>query len=191
MTHPDGKQLALFAGGEMNFVERWWTERHIRRCSACSAAVDGFLHARNQLRMAAEDLPAHIRWDRLAAEMTGNIRVGLAAGECVAPVGSRSERLGWRPAAVLAAMSLLVLTAWWINIPYAPHAPPEKAQIGGAVLQETSAGIQLQENGSALTLIHAGGARTKPLFVSSPGSLRSRYVDSETGQVTINHVYVD
>ena len=32
----------------------------------------------------AAELPADLNWNRLAQEMTGNIRVGLAAGECIA-----------------------------------------------------------------------------------------------------------
>ena len=51
-------------------------------------------------------------------------------------------------------------------------------------------GIEMQENGSALILMHTRGQQ-QPIIVSTPGSLRARFVDQDTGQVTINNVYSD
>ena len=47
--------------------------------------IDVYRHSRQRLKQAAAEMPEGADWDRLAAEMTANIRVGLAAGECVAP----------------------------------------------------------------------------------------------------------
>jgi hypothetical protein len=117
--------------------------------------------------------------------MTGNIHVGLAAGECVAPVIARSQRLnGWRTAAVMASVTVLLMGGWWLNIP--PRQSLAKAP--QVILENTSNGIELRQDGSSLTLMHSRGGKSVVL-ASSPGSLRARYVDEETGQVTINNVY--
>ena len=50
--------------------------------------------------------------------MTANIRVGLAAGECVTPARTQESRLiSWRPAAIAAGLVVLLAGAWWLNIP--------------------------------------------------------------------------
>ena len=75
----------------------------------------------------ADQIPEGVNWDRLAAEMTANIRVGLAAGECVAPqrpqeasFGVRCE-LQWKPVAAVAGLMVLVTGAWWLNVPAAQN----------------------------------------------------------------------
>ena len=45
-----------------------------------------------------------------------------------------------------------------------------------------------RENGSALAIMNPGSA-IPTVLVNTGGSLRARYVDSDTGQVTITHVY--
>ncbi len=184
--HPNENQLALFAGRELSLLERWHTGLHVRGCESCRGEVHALRSASAELARMADRLPDGMKWDRLAAEMTGNIRVGLAAGQCVAPVLAKSERLGWRAATVLASATVLIMTAWWLNIP-APVQRPANAN--GVRLEATSSGIELKQNGSALTLLNPRGDSSSTVFVSSPGSLRARYVDSETGQMTINNVY--
>ena len=52
------------------------------------------------------ELPNGLNWNRLSQEMTGNIRVGLAAGEAIAlfdkPAPAK-HRLGWNAALVVLA----------------------------------------------------------------------------------------
>ncbi|MEP6538599.1 MAG: hypothetical protein ABJF23_24890 [Bryobacteraceae bacterium] len=184
--HPNEIQLSLYAGGELSLLEKVRTGLHIRGCETCKAAIEGAERGRAELRRAADELPAGLNWERLSSEMTGNIRVGLAAGECVGPVMGKSERLGWRAAAVLASGTALIMTAWWLNIPQSKHL----AVSGNAVrLEATAAGIEMKQNGGALVLLNQNGGSGSTIFVSTPGSLRARYVNAETGQVTINNVY--
>jgi hypothetical protein len=120
--------------------------------------------------------------------MTANIHVGLEAGECVGPVVQKKPSvLGWRPAAAMAGMTLMLAVAWWLNPPpqnalVAKHSPVE--------IRTSATGLEVKENGSALILMHTRGQQA-PIIVSTPGSLRARYVDQDTGQVTINNVYAD
>lgn len=188
MNHPLNAKLALYAGRDLPWWERWEIGRHVRRCGSCSGEVERYNVASMELRQSVSQMPAGINWDRLAAEMTANINLGVAAGECVGPVKKSQEgMLGWRAAMVMAAMTCLLVAAWWLN-------PPAKRQHGIAAaakveLRTTLGGIEVNENGNTLGLMHTRG-RQKPIIVSAPGTLRARFVD-DTGQVTINNVYTD
>jgi anti-sigma factor RsiW len=189
MTHPLESQLALYAGGDLSFLERLRIRRHISGCDYCRREADAFRAARNSLCEASGSLPEGLAWERLAAEMTANIHVGLEAGECVGSTPIRMDRVGWRAAAVMAGMACLLITAWWLNPPQKPqHGMKAAAQVE---IRSTSSGIEVNENGHVLALMHTRGGRQKPIIISAPGTLRARFVDSETGQVTINNVYTE
>jgi hypothetical protein len=100
----------------------------------------------------------------------------------------KPDRLGWRAAVVMAGMTCMLLAAWWLNP--VPKRKPHAIRAAHVEMRTTASGIQLNENGNALTLLHTRG-RQKPIIVSAPGTLRARFVDNETGQVTINNVYTE
>ncbi len=74
------------------------------------------------------DMPEDIDWNRLSAEITANIRVGLAAGECVAPRSRKPGALHWRPAAVVAGIVVVLAGGWWLNTP-----PAQTQELGHAM----------------------------------------------------------
>ena len=57
------------------------------------------------------------------------------------------------------------------------------------MVEVTPAGIKLFENGGALG-VDQGGLRPVAVSVDAQGSASARYVDTDTGQVTITSVYV-
>src|ERR1700694_2046354 len=81
MKHPSEASLALFAGGDLGRLRRGNIERHMAACSECRHDISEFSALRTDAGVLAE-LP-ELSWDRLAAEMKANIRLGLEAGECV------------------------------------------------------------------------------------------------------------
>jgi hypothetical protein len=223
MMHPAEYQIALFAGGDLGRWERWRISRHLARCPQCHNEVQSLRDASNQLRELAAEmpaLPAALNFDRLAAEMTANIRLGLAAGEAIAifdkPLRSKS-RFGW-PAfntALVAVGALAIFgVAFWTSLPpqQADHLLSSLARIRterigtllrsapaagnpasagpnreDVVIEASSAGIQLRENGRAMSLLpHSDGATVS---VNMHGSAGVRFVDTDTGQVTTNKVY--
>ena len=108
MRHPKLARLALYAGGDLGFLVRWRTDRHVAGCEQCGAEVEALENTLGILPDLAE-MP-EVSWDRLAAEMKANIRLGLAAGECV----RAGEPLGRTPLfggarAVVAMASLMAL----------------------------------------------------------------------------------
>jgi hypothetical protein len=157
------------------------------------------------------ELPNALNWNRLADEMTGNIRVGLAAGEAIAlfdkPLRTK-HRLGWHAGMVIAGATVIFAIAFWSSLPpeqaehlltslnrirterlgtlvhsaTAPAGTPEDV-----ILEASSSSIQGREHGRAMSLIpHSDGATVS---VSMHGSAGVRFVDADTGQVTTNKVY--
>lgn len=204
MKHPGEIELALYAGGDLGLVSRWRVGNHLRTCDACRSGVELFRQDNGTLRGIAAELPDGVNWARLSQEMTGNIRVGLAAGECVGPAPvHKPKSLAWHAAAVMSAAFVIVLGAMWLNTPreqmerlygslrgihLSPvanvHAPSIPESV---VLEGSTSSIGLKTNGATMSFL------TSPkdgvaVSVSMQGSVRAQYVDQDTGQVTINKV---
>ena len=210
--HPAEAQIALLAGGDQGRWERWRVTRHVARCAACQHEIHALREASTQLReLAAEmpELPNGLTWSRLSQEISGNIRVGLAAGEAIAlfdkPTPAK-HRIGWNAALVALGATAVFTIAFWTSLPpqqaehllaslkrirterigtviHSAAATPEEA-----VVEASSAGIQVKENGRTLSLMQprSDGATVS---ISMQGSAGVRFVDADTGQVTTNKVY--
>jgi len=200
MKHPNEATLALQAGGDLGTLARWRVKRHLARCGRCREEVAAFQALRELLpEMAA---PREIHWNRLAAEMKANIRLGLAAGECVGaePVTGRDTPLfaGARAAAAFASVLVLLIGGIVLERP-APKG--ELAGIEGVEFQTTANGIQVREGVGMLRLLNGaqdfrmqigGRVRDVPAVTITPGaqgSMGAGYVDSQTGIPTVTNVY--
>jgi hypothetical protein len=209
--HVRETDLALYAAGDLRLWPRASVHLHVRKCDACRDLVEEFRADGKALRDAAAGLPDGVDWARLSAEMTANIRVGLAAGECVAPRG-RSRRQApamswipemWRPIAlatsVASLLAVLMITGWWLNMPpqdartlshamkniWRGHAAMDERI---AVIEVSTEGIELRKNGGSLGVTQES-AQLMTVSVSTQGSASAHYVDQDTGQVTITSVY--
>ncbi len=206
MNHPGEIELALFAGGDLGFRDRWRLRKHLRMCENCRSELEVLRYGGERLRSLSDELPDGVNWTRLSQEMTGNIRVGLAAGECVGPVPShRPKSLGWHAAAVMAAAFVVVLGAMWMNMPrdQTDHLIASLRSISlhhpGVVLQPAAyqESVVLEASPSSIDLRASGGtmsfltSRTDGVAVSvgMQGTAGAQFVDSDTGQVTINTVH--
>jgi hypothetical protein len=205
-AHISDTDLALYASGDQSATRALMIRWHIGKCERCRTHLEAFRADRTKVREISSEMPQNIHWDRLAAEMTANIRVGLAAGECVAPRGRKSS-FGWRPAAAMAGLAAVLVTAWWLNMPRSTtqalgramtavvhgHGSVAMPGIGpmddrGMVVEASSSGIELRENGSMLGVTQ-GAARPLEVSLSAQGSASARYIDTDTGQITITSVY--
>lgn len=185
MRHPAATQIALFAGGDLGRWKRLSLARHIAHCAECRQEVQGFRDATSQLReLTGElsdmppELPNGLNWNRLAQEMTGNIRVGLAAGEAIAlfdkPVRTKARLgwpLSWNAALVVLGAAVIFGVAFWTSL------PPQQAEHLMASLQR----IRTERIG---TLVHSarvaagttppGAAAEEVILEASSSSIQVR-----------------
>lgn len=193
--HPSEREIALVASRDTGIWERLRVGWHARQCRSCARRLATYREDRSRIQIALDSgLPPGLDWNRLSGEMTANIRVGLAAGECVAPQKSDRIRLSYRPAMGLAGLFVVLLAAAWMkpwsNLPWMSSGKPvslSEFSGSGPVLEASASGIELKQNGSALALTQ-GAERPVAVSVSTQGAARARYVDD--GQITITSVYV-
>jgi len=184
VSHPDHTRLALLAGGDLGFWPAISTRMHVSGCEYCQSQMEAFRQTRQLIADAAKDLPPGLDWNRLAEEMTGNIRVGLAAGECVGgyPVRSRFH-LRWNGALAATALAGIFIVGFWLNLPeqQAQHLRTSLERImgRGAAAPETRPSISYvpPDNGAVV------------VSVSTRGAVAARAMDDDTGQTTITEVY--
>lgn len=198
--HPSMETLALYPSGDLPLMTRWRTRRHIRKCQECEQQIELFCAATNQLKHEANTqvltaFEAVTDWNRLEREMLGNIAVGVAAARCIDKVG-RSWILRSRGAWVTAGLVVLFIAGWFTHIPREQREHLtisirrsiglEKTQMAGTIVQTTPLGIAVRAQGATLTLLHPASA---VVSLAGTSSLGARYVDEETGEVTITNVY--
>ncbi len=199
-AHPDLKKLALYAAGDLPLGLRLRVRIHIARCGDCEEELARFRAMMLNLRREAESetltgFESAGEWRRLEREMIGNIAVGVAAARCIENVGHRRRAAS---AGVLLVTGLAVLFA----IGWFTHIPPEQnehllASLGrlmgmgaerpqNVFLQATAKGIAVHTQRATLTMMHPSSAM---VTVSGASAVEARYVDEDTGQVTITNVY--
>jgi hypothetical protein len=193
MKHPSQEILALHAGGDLGWMARWKAARHLASCEHCTAEVHAFAELRETLPE-LNQMP-EIPWNHMAAEMRANIRLGLAAGECVRSTGRplRGGPLftGARATLALASVLALMVTGLMIERPAPrPDLSNEAARSNEPMVQATANGIQRRSGDQAFGLMHAGASRVT-YTVGGEGTLGARYTDPETGNVTMTKVYVE
>ena len=191
MKHPVETDLALFAGRDLGLVSEWRVRRHVSRCERCRAGVEAFESLQAETAALGE-LPAEIGWNRLASEMKANIRLGLAAGECVAGHPGLAERpglawfSGYQTMLAYAGVIVLVVAGLWLQRP----APPLAGSLenGRTVLAATQDGVELSEAGGSFGLQYGASRdvnRSVDYSVDTRGAMGARYVDTSTGYVTV------
>jgi anti-sigma factor RsiW len=192
MKHPDQATLALHAGGDLGWFARYRVERHLSQCDRCRDEVDAFAATRDIIPDLAE-IP-EVPWNRLAAEMRANIRLGLEAGECVraGDVPLRQTPLfNWARAAVaLASIVALLVTGIALERP----APTPLTAVADdiTIVQATDNGIQIRRGAQAFRLnnpYRLDPQQPVTYSIGAQGSMGARYVDPETFYVTINRVH--
>jgi hypothetical protein len=198
-VHPRLDTLALFATGDLPWRLRWRTGAHIKHCGDCEHQVLLFRYATAELKREADGqtltgFEAIADWTRLEREMLGNIAVGVAAARCIDNVGRRRSLLS--KAALTAALIALFAAGWATHVSREQTAHLtaslrrvfglERQQSPGTIVETTPDGIAVRAQGATLTIMHP---RSAVVSLSGGSGVEARYVDEETGQVTITNVY--
>src|ERR1035438_9630379 len=115
--------------------------------------------------------------------MQANIRLGLAAGECVRENRSPNEGLarfgGFRAVVALASVTMVVAAGLMLQRP-APRIPA-----GQMMLQATADGIQVSKGGEALSMMHDSAIKNVNYSANTQGSIGATFYDPVTGDVTM------
>ena len=195
MHHPNETDLALYAGNDLGRLARLRVDWHLRSCGKCQQEVTEFSSLRAEAMRSASE--PDVNWNRLAAEMKANIRLGLEAGECIGPVQTTrrwSARWAW---ATVATASLIMIAAGgeiWINHPWSlnpGNSVPAAASLVPTeiVLEVRDSGIQLRDGDSVTNELRNNNRGAVVYSVNAQGGVGASYVDRETGMVTVNNIY--
>jgi hypothetical protein len=197
--HPSVEILSLYSAGDLPLLLRFHTGRHVRECPACEQQVLSLHSAKVELRREAHGeiltgFEAIADWHALESDMLGNIRVGVAASRCIEKVGrahSFVSRLAWG-----FGMTALFAAGWISRMPPEDNqriilalrraVGLEQPAFNGTVVRSTRDGITVRAQGATLTFLHPQSA---VVSMSSPASVTARYIDDDSGQVTITNVY--
>ncbi len=171
--------------------------RHVNGCAQCQAEVALFGDTSAAVREETGEMPASVQWDGLAAEMRANVRLGIAASDAISSYGTADDTrpaqgMSWRMAVLAAGFVFMLSVGYWLN---ASKKSEQIAAMRGPapiVAEVSERGVGMSDGSKGMEL---QGPRTNPrasiMTVSTLGSAGARYVDEETGQVTVNHVYVE
>ncbi len=175
-AHPNERDLALFAGGELGPLSRWRIERHLESCASCKAAAAEYFHLSAELSELAE-LP-DIDWLALAR----NIQAAAAQAAAVRPAPSLARL--WKIGAAAAAAACLLLAVWAVR-EGRPAAP-----LG---LQAETAAIADKANAPAQHDVLSTAAfdewSSPDAQITADGRLSLRSFDAGSGAMTITEYY--
>ncbi len=190
---------ALYTGGDLPWTVRLKMKGHLRRCEECARQVELFRAATAELRREAEantltGFEAIADWSRLEREMIGNIAVGVAAARCVDKVKRKGPL--WLRASFALGLGVLFAAGWVTHIPAEDTgrlwaslrhwAGMETAASMDVVVRSSPDSVAVRSQGTTLKLIHP---RSAVASISGNSAVEARYIDEQTGQVTITGVY--
>jgi len=194
--HLEPSTLALLSGGDLAWPDALTARWHVHFCPQCKRQLAEFRSARMELGLvSAADWQQPLdgqsgeidsAWSALEAEMRANVRLGLTAGSLASGPSEAGEATfplsppaPWRWAVVCGALVFVLTAGWWLRS--SGGAPLPMASVPEWESSGQGAGIQL-------LVPVADVSRTETDF---DGSTRSRVIDGETGQVTLQQVYVE
>ena len=196
MRHFSDHEAALAASFDLPFLLKLQSQAHCLVCPACRTRVEAFRSDRSRVDLAVDgfELPRAIKWDQLEAEMLGNIRLGLDVDAIHEGSRQKAEErfIPWRAAVAIAALTVIVMTGWFLTGPGSRPAISAVAQVssGGMLLRGDENGVGVENRGSGMILRNVA-ARSNRIEVGLEGSVRSSVVDQDSDQVTVSQIYVE
>lgn len=172
--HPCETDLALFAGGELGPVARWRIEGHLNSCDRCRQGVGEFFDLRSSL-MDLGELP-QLDWHGLAARIHLHLDLGRDQAVAAAPL--------WRRPVWAGAFALLLLLG------FGAYLGQRRLSSSAAVLDASAGSVELRlGSGRVLTLVNTARQQTQVHWRVSADAVSARYLDKDTGNITVNNVY--
>lgn len=198
--HPSSELLALYSGADLPWTERFKIRRHISHCEYCERQLSLYRASAVELKRQAQTetltgFEAIADWSRLEREMEGNIVVGLAAARCIDP--KRKPHGLVLKLALVSGLAMLFVIGWTTHVPADQTGRLYRAlrgafsgnhayELQGSILKSQPGGIVVGSTEGSLTLLHPQSA---VVSLSGTSGVEARYIDDDTGQVTITDVY--
>ncbi len=196
MRHFTSNEAALAASDDLPFLRKLRVQAHCVICSSCRYRVEAYRSDRSRVKLAVDEfeLPRSMKWAELEGEMFGNIRLGLDVSEIRQDFGKESETqyIPWRAAVAVAAMTVIVMTGWFLTGPGSRPPVSAVAQVrsGGMLLKGDENGVGVEKQGVGMILRNVA-SRSGRIEVGLEGSVRSSVVDQDSDQVTVSQIYVE
>lgn len=197
MKHPSIETLALFAGGELPFLQKWSTRRHVHGCASCQSEVRAFHEASRAAMHETEMLPEGVHWESLSAEMRANIHLGLEASEAISaykpPDESQSmPSLSWHTVALAGVVACVAMFLYWNSALRKQEQLAALRAPAPIVINASQQGVEISDGARGMGLTNPENSQSGVLVtVSTSGAAATRYVDQDSGQITVNNVYLD
>ncbi len=198
--HPSSELLALYCGGDIPWTERLKVRRHLSGCEYCERQLSLYNASAAEFKRQARTetltgFEAIADWSRLEREMQGNIVVGLAAARCIDP--KRKPRGLVLKLSLASGLAALFVLGWSTHVPADQTGRLYRAvglafsgnhayERQGSILRSQPGGIVVGSPEGSLTLLHPQSA---VVSLSGTSGVEARYIDDDTGQVTITDVY--
>ncbi len=198
-SHPNERDLALFAGGELGPLSRWRIERHLESCAACKAEAAAYFHLPEKLSELAE-LP-DMDWTTFAR----NIRAAAAQASDNRPATPSFGRL-WKACAAAAAAACLPAAIWAV-LEYRSRPADLRAEAAAPFESRTEEAAKEQERPLLPETAAISGAADAPAEhdvlsttafdewsspdaqITAEGRLSLRRFDAVSGAMTITEYY--
>ena len=177
--HPNEADLALFAGGELGPLARWRIEGHVSGCDACRQAVADFFELRSRV-MDLGELP-QLDWAGMTAGIHRRYAQERKQPSPWAAVWSWMVRPSWAP--TLALLALLAVGGY-ISRRYGPPANANGVSVGAS-----ARAVELRVGGQQVLLMNAPQNATQVNWRVTADTASARYLDPDTGNITVNNVY--
>jgi len=196
MKHPSIESLALCAGGELPFFQKWATRRHVHGCDVCQSEVRAFLEASRAAAQETEVMPDGVHWESLAAEMRANIHLGLEASEAISAYKPAEPpvmpSLSWHTVALGGAVACVAMFLYWNAALRKQEQLAALRAPAPIVVNASMEGVEISDGARGLSLTNPKNSQSDVLVtVSTSGAAATRYVDQDSGQITVNNVYLD
>jgi len=197
VKHPSIEKLALYGGGELPWGTQFTVRRHVHACPQCQEEVALFRETAEAVREETAEMPAGVQWDRLAAEMRANVRVGIAASDAISSYGKPHDigpvqGMSWRMAVLTTGVVLMLSVGYWLNAARKSEQIAATRQPDPVVAEASERGVGMSDGSKEMMLQGPKtNVRAAIVTVSTVGSAGARYVDEDTGQITVNNVYVE
>jgi hypothetical protein len=196
MKHPSIETLALFAGGELPFLQKWSTGRHVHGCESCQSEVRAFHEASRAAAHETEIMPDGVHWESMAADMRANIHLGLEASEAISaykPVAPPSmPSFSWHTVALGGAVACVAMFLYWNAALRKQEQLAAMRAPAPIVVNASKEGVEISDGARGLSLTNPESSQSGVLVtVSTSGAAATRYVDQDSGQITVNNVYLD